>query len=99
MRRLSFCPRPEVVFYGGIHPEGNMAERVGFVGLGRMGRGMASNLARAFPVTGFDVEAARFTDLPGVQRASSVAVVARECRVVCLSLPTAPIVEEVTTGP
>jgi 2-hydroxy-3-oxopropionate reductase len=88
-----------MVFYGGIRLEGNMAERVGFVGLGHMGRGMASNLARAFRVTGFDVEDARFKDLPGVERAGSVAAVAHECAVVCLSLPTAAIVEEVTTGP
>ncbi len=76
-----------------------MTDRVGFVGLGRMGHGMASNLSRFSSVVGFDVEPARFEGLAAVERAGSVQELARRCGVVCLSLPNAPIVEQVAVGP
>jgi len=75
-----------------------MPERVGFVGLGVMGRPMAENLARSFEVVGFDTRAARFEGLPGVKAAPGLEEVARTCPVVCLSLPSAAIVEEVVLG-
>lgn len=75
-----------------------MAEEAGFVGLGVMGHAMAGNLARRYHVTGYDVNEARFQGLPEVAKASSLSELARRCPVVCLSLPDAKTVEEVTAG-
>ena len=75
-----------------------MPERVGFVGLGIMGRPMAENLARRFGVLGFDTREARVEGLSGVAAAHSAEEVARACPVVCLSLPSAAVVEEVVLG-
>jgi 2-hydroxy-3-oxopropionate reductase len=63
-----------------------------------MGRPMAANLAKSIPVIGHDVDESRFHGLEGVTRAHSVAELAGQCTVVCLSLPTAAIVEEVALG-
>lgn len=71
---------------------------VGFVGLGIMGRPMAANLARSHRVLGFDVSADRFTGLTGVTRAADLSQIAAECRVICLSLPSAAVVEDVVLG-
>jgi 2-hydroxy-3-oxopropionate reductase len=75
-----------------------MPERVGFVGLGVMGRPMAENLSRSFGVVGFDARPARLEGLGRVTAAASLEEVARGCSVVCLSLPSAPVVEEVVLG-
>jgi 2-hydroxy-3-oxopropionate reductase len=79
-------------------PGENMTDRVGFVGLGIMGRPMAENLAKAFPVRGFDSQEARASGTAGVEPARSVAEVAAACRVVLLSLPSAAVVEQVVLG-
>ena len=63
--------------------------RVGFIGLGNMGSGMAKNLlAKGFEVTGFDVDDKQ-TQLErmGLQRTASVADVAKTCELVILCLP------------
>ena len=75
-----------------------MPESVGFVGLGIMGRPMAENLGKHFAVVGFDVQESRRSGLTGVTVARSAAEVAGSCRVVCLSLPSAAVVEEVVLG-
>ena len=75
-----------------------MPERVGMVGLGTMGRPMAQNLSRTFTVLGFDVQESRHAGLAGVAPARSVGEVGRTCPVICLSLPSAAIVEEVVLG-
>ena len=75
-----------------------MPQRVGFVGLGIMGRPMAENLARSFTVIGFDVREARLVGLSQVGTASSLKEVGEACSVVCLSLPSAAIVDEVVLG-
>ncbi len=75
-----------------------MAETVGFIGLGKMGHGMAANLAKSFPVLGFDVDAGRFKGLEKVTRVDSVGAIARGCTCICLSLPGAHVVEEVCLG-
>ncbi len=75
-----------------------MPERVGFIGLGVMGRPMAENLARSFSVVGFDTREPRLQGLARVQAARSVEEVAGSCVVVCLSLPSAAVVEEVVLG-
>jgi 2-hydroxy-3-oxopropionate reductase len=75
-----------------------MPETIGFVGLGVMGRPMAENLAKKFAVVGFDVLESRRTGLAGVSTARTAAEVAGSCPVVCLSLPSAAVVEEVVLG-
>ncbi|HET6484908.1 MAG TPA: NAD(P)-binding domain-containing protein [Spirochaetia bacterium] len=73
-------------------------QKIGFLGLGIMGRPMAENLARDFEVLGFDPQQSRLIGLQRVKAASSAADVARQCSVVCLSLPTAEVVREVALG-
>jgi 2-hydroxy-3-oxopropionate reductase len=75
-----------------------MAAGTGFVGLGIMGRPMATNLAKSFPVIGYDLDASRFQGMAGVTRAATIAELAGQCMAVCLSLPNAAVVEEVTIG-
>ena len=75
-----------------------MPERIGFVGLGIMGRPMAENLAKKFEVVGFDVEQVRMAGLTGVAAARSAADLAATCPVICLSLPSAAVVEDVVLG-
>ena len=75
-----------------------MATTAGFVGLGIMGRPMAANLARGLEVIGFDADPARADGIPGVTPAGSLAELAARCTVVCLSLPSAAIVEQVVLG-
>ena len=75
-----------------------MPERIGFVGLGIMGRPMAVHLSKRFEVVGFDVQQTRLDGLAGVTAARGVAEVGKACRVVFMSLPSAPIVEEVVLG-
>lgn len=69
---------------------------VGFIGLGNMGGRMAARLLRAgCTVVGHDPH----TSGPeGVERAASVADVARRCRTILLSLPSSRTVEEVMSG-
>lgn len=76
-----------------------MTETTGFIGLGIMGRPMAENLAKAHPVLGYDPQPGRFEGIRGVTRATGVEELARSCRVVCLSLPSAEVVEAVALGP
>lgn len=64
--------------------------KIGFVGLGNMGSGMAKNLlAKDFSVVGFDVDSVKITDLEssGLQVAANVADIAKDCEVVILCLP------------
>lgn len=75
-----------------------MSETVGFVGLGVMGRPMAENLARRYSVVGFDTDARRWEGLRGVERVEDLRQLASKCDVVCLSLPSAAIVETVVLG-
>jgi 2-hydroxy-3-oxopropionate reductase len=59
---------------------------------------MAENLAKKFDVVGFDVQESRRTGLTGVAAARTAAEVAALCSVICLSLPSAAVVEEVVLG-
>jgi 4-hydroxybutyrate dehydrogenase/sulfolactaldehyde 3-reductase len=78
-----------------------MADRIGFIGLGRMGRGMAANMQRkGFPLVVYDIadEPVRaLTDL-GAERAASIAEVAKSCRTIITCLPADPEVEATVTG-
>jgi 3-hydroxyisobutyrate dehydrogenase len=76
--------------------------KIGFIGLGRMGQGMAGNLVKAgVPLVVFDAnpEATRALMEAGAQAASSIADVARQVSVVFTSLPGPVQVEEVVLGP
>ena len=72
--------------------------RIGFIGLGRMGRPMASNLCRkGFHLTVYDINEAAIHELEKLQArgASSVADVAAECDMVITMLPNSAAVEDV----
>lgn len=75
--------------------------KIGFIGLGRMGKGMASNLQRkGFSLMVLDINPAPVADLValGAQAARDVAQMARECGIVITMLPTAVEVEQVAQG-
>jgi 4-hydroxybutyrate dehydrogenase/sulfolactaldehyde 3-reductase len=75
--------------------------RVGFIGLGNMGRPMASNLVRKGErVTVYDVAAPPLAALEamGAARAVDVAAVAAGSDVIFTMLPTTAVVEEVIAG-
>ena len=77
-------------------------ERIGFIGLGRMGRGMASNLQRkGFQLTVFDLQAAPMRALEelGAKPAASVAELSRESDIVVTMLPGPAEVEAIVLGP
>jgi 4-hydroxybutyrate dehydrogenase/sulfolactaldehyde 3-reductase len=77
-------------------------ERVGFIGLGNMGKPMASNLARkGFPLVVFDINPAPLAQLEalGARVAANCAAVADEADIVITMLPNSASVEEVLLGP
>lgn len=79
-----------------------MLKKVGLIGLGNMGRGMALTLKRnGFEVVGTDVAPATRESLAkeGISVRETIGEVVFECDVVILSLPTAAIVEQVVCGP
>jgi 3-hydroxyisobutyrate dehydrogenase len=71
-------------------------ERVGFIGLGMMGRPMAMNLsAKQVPLTTLD---AAGVALEGVPVAADIAALAAECRLIILMLPDSRAVAAVMAG-
>jgi 2-hydroxy-3-oxopropionate reductase len=78
-----------------------MAERVGFIGLGIMGKPMAGHLlAAGYPLTVHSRSAPPVDDLvaAGASRAASPAEVARASDIVITMLPDTPDVEQVLFG-
>jgi 3-hydroxyisobutyrate dehydrogenase-like beta-hydroxyacid dehydrogenase len=76
-------------------------KHVGFIGLGRMGQPMASNLIKAgYQLTVYDInkQAMDVFAAKGARTAPSPAAVASAVDAVLLSLPTPPIVREVALG-
>lgn len=77
--------------------------RIGFVGLGRMGRPMAGRLVRAgFSVTGFDVDhsaARRFASETAVAIAASPAQLGAASEVLITMLANGAVVREAILGP
>jgi 4-hydroxybutyrate dehydrogenase/sulfolactaldehyde 3-reductase len=76
-------------------------ETVGFIGLGRMGRPMASNLCRkGFRVVAHDINPAAVAELEALQAkgAVSVAAAAAQGGVIVTMLPDSKTVEAVVTG-
>ena len=79
-----------------------MSERIGFIGLGRMGRPMAANLQRkGFQLTVFDLNETPMDILAqlGAAKAASVAEVVDNADIVITMLPGSPEVEAVALGP
>jgi 3-hydroxyisobutyrate dehydrogenase len=79
-----------------------MLKKVGLIGLGNMGRGMALTLKRkGFELVGTDVSTATRESLAkeGISVRETIGEVVSECDLVILSLPTAAIVEQVVSGP
>lgn len=77
-------------------------QKVGFIGLGRMGRGMASNLSRkGFELLVYDINPEPMLALEGVgaRRANGVAGVTQGADVVFTMLPASPEVELTVLGP
>jgi len=77
-------------------------ETIGFVGLGRMGRPMASNLARkGFRLVVHDINREAVAALEALQcrGAESPAQVAAESAMVITMLPNSAVVADVVTGP
>ncbi len=76
--------------------------RVGFIGLGRMGRPMAARLVDAgFAVTGFDIDqvaAARFAAESGAPTAASLAGLGGHTDVVITMLPNGSVVRDALLG-
>jgi len=76
--------------------------KVGFVGLGNMGRPMASNLARKdFDLSVHDINPAAVAALValGASSGADVASVARDADVIVTMLPNSQIVQDVLLGP
>src|SRR5436309_12240872 len=74
---------------------------IGFIGLGRMGRPMASNLCRkGFQLAVYDInrEAVREVERLGARAAASVAEAAAASEVVLTMLPNSATVEDVILG-
>ncbi len=77
-------------------------ETIGFIGLGAMGKGMASNCVRkGFDLVVHDIRPEPVAELAalGAARASSVADLAGRCSVIVTVLPTGREVDEIVMGP
>lgn len=78
-----------------------MNKRIGFIGLGQMGRWMAINLQKAqFDLTVFDVnhDARAAVEEAGAASADSASALAEKSDRIFLSLPNSKVVEEVVLG-
>ena len=78
-----------------------MSERIGFIGLGIMGRGMAANLLKAgFPVRVWNRTASRMDPLvdAGAEAGSSPADVAAHSDIIITCVSDTPDVEAVVLG-
>ncbi len=78
-----------------------MAMKVGFIGLGQMGKWMASNLLKHnFSLTVFDIDkkAVALLAKQGAQPADNPAQLARSVDLIILSLPNADVIEVVVFG-
>ncbi|MBG7619410.1 NAD(P)-dependent oxidoreductase [Herbaspirillum sp. AP02] len=76
-------------------------KKIGVIGLGNMGRGMAFSLQRGgYEVVGYDALEATRTDLrqKGLHCVDAIAALAGTVDMVVLSLPTSDIVEQVVLG-
>jgi 3-hydroxyisobutyrate dehydrogenase len=78
-----------------------MSDKIGFIGLGIMGRGMVRNLLKAgFDVSVWNRTAARMDELAkdGARKTASPAVLAEECDLIITCVSDTPDVEDVVLG-
>ena len=78
-----------------------MQEKIGFVGLGNIGKPMAMTLmGKVGPIAVFDIDSARIAAVveAGAKGAASLADIARGATLILLSLPTSTEVEKVVLG-
>ena len=74
---------------------------VGFVGLGSMGKGMASNIVKSgFPLWVYDLRVEALSDLVerGARQAENLSDLSANCNWIVLSLPNQSVVEAVLFG-
>lgn len=86
---------------GCLNLESGMKKKIGFIGLGKMGRWMALNLLKGgFDLTVFDIskDARAFLTAQGAQESESPAELARQTDWIFLSLPNSDIAEQVVFG-
>lgn len=79
-----------------------MQDKIGFIGLGRMGKPMASNLKKkGFELVVHDINEKAVEELVqlGAVKGKSIAAIAAECSVVITMLPSSIEVEGVSYGP
>ncbi|HCW20206.1 MULTISPECIES: NAD(P)-dependent oxidoreductase [unclassified Achromobacter] len=79
----------------------NSVEKIGFVGLGRMGKSMALNLRRAgFEMTVFDINVSSSDELvaAGAVRSPDIPTLARESDIIITMLPSSKEVELIVLG-
>lgn len=77
-------------------------EKIGFIGLGRMGKPMALNLQKkGFQLVVNDINADAVKELvaAGATAGSDIAQIARDCTIVITMLPSSVEVEQVSMGP
>ncbi len=78
-----------------------MAKKIGFIGLGIMGKPMAKNLIKAgYSLIVYDVVADAVKELVtfGAQKETSPKAVAQKCEIIITMLPNSPHVKEVVMG-
>ena len=76
-------------------------KKIGFIGLGAMGRGLVGNLIRkGFDVAVWDIAPAAVDAqvAKGAKRGESIAALARDCDVICTMVPDAPDVKRAALG-
>lgn len=76
-------------------------KRIGFIGLGIMGKPMAKNLLKAgyeLSVYDLNTEAVKEVESSGAKACTSVAEVAKECKLIITMLPNSPHVKSVVLG-
>jgi 4-hydroxybutyrate dehydrogenase/sulfolactaldehyde 3-reductase len=78
-----------------------MSQKIGFIGLGRMGRPMASNMQKkGFELVVLDLNQDAVAELValGATAASTIGEIARGCRIIVTMLPSSVEVEQVANG-
>jgi 3-hydroxyisobutyrate dehydrogenase-like beta-hydroxyacid dehydrogenase len=91
-----------VILKSSLMQDGDMANAIGFVGLGVMGEPICRNLARksSLRVVGYDLSDEPFSRLAadGVVRAVTLGEIALNCDIIFMALPSGKHVESVCAG-
>jgi len=79
----------------------NLKKKIGFIGLGVMGKPMAKNLLKAgYSLTAFDLNPDSLKEVvaAGAKQGTSPAQIGASCEIIITMLPNSPHVEQVITG-